>query len=136
VENFEKHYRQASAALALGQRIDRSGCVFLYRNYQFYDLLSHVDGSEQLGLFCHPVLGLLRRYDHENGTELYRTLKVYVDSGGSVKHTAEALYVHRNSLMYRLGRIEELGKIDINDPDTSFILKMSFQIDTYAGLDA
>ncbi|NCC69654.1 MAG: PucR family transcriptional regulator, partial [Clostridia bacterium] len=52
------------------------------------------------------------------------------------KDTAEKLFIHRNSMMYRLDRIKELGKIDLMDPEIRFLLRMSYKIDRYAGLGA
>lgn len=55
----------------------------------------------------------LRRYDEKHGTQLLSTLSAYAEHGGSVTHTAEALFVHRNTLRQRLGRIEHLLRISM-----------------------
>lgn len=136
IENFASRYDQASRALDLAQRLGNTGNVAQFRDYQVLDLLSATKKSADLGLYCHPLLGLLRQYDHKNSTELYKTLRCYIDSGGNLKNTAEMLFIHRNSLVYRIKRIEEIGIIDLNDTGTRFILKLSFEIERYLGLDS
>lgn len=57
----------------------------------------------------------LRHYDEKHGTQLLGTLCAFAEHGGSVTHTAEALFVHRNTLRQRLGRIEHLLDIDMGE---------------------
>jgi len=133
VESFAKYYHQAVSALNLGKRLNPENLIFYYIDYQFYDLLDHVEDESQLGLFCHPALSMLRQYDRKNETCLYATLKVYLDSGCSIKLASEKLFVHRNSLVYRLGRISEISNVDLNDSYIRFMLRMSYLIDCYKG---
>ncbi|AFA49885.1 carbohydrate diacid regulator CdaR2 [Acetobacterium woodii DSM 1030] len=135
VESFAKYYHQAVSALNLGKRLNPENFICYYLDYQFYDLLDHVEDEAQLGQFCHPALSILRQYDRKNETCLYDTLKVYLDVGGSIKRASEKLFVHRNSLAYRLERIAEISNIDLNDAYIRFMLRMSYLIDCYKGQD-
>lgn len=54
------------------------------------------------------VLGRLRRYDRRHQTELVRTLAVYLRNNRSPSRTAAELFIHRQTLVYRIARIEEL----------------------------
>ena len=88
-----------------------------------------------LRLFLPPALSSLRLYDHKNGSELYKTLCVFIDKGCNIKFTSESLYIHRNTLVYRLNRIIELCKLDFADVNTIFLLRLSFLIDRYNELN-
>lgn len=66
-------------------------------------------------LFMHPAIKILRKYDGENGAELIKTLEQYLICGGNVVRTAKALFIHRNSLMYRLDKIQQLTGLDLLD---------------------
>jgi Purine catabolism regulatory protein-like family/PucR C-terminal helix-turn-helix domain len=59
------------------------------------------------------LLGPLLAYDREHGTELIRTLEVFLGCSGSWTKAAEAMFVHVNSLRYRVRRIEELTGRDL-----------------------
>jgi len=78
--------------------------------------------------FCHPAVQLLRRYDLENQTELCHTLRVYLECERSYVKTAKQLYIHRNSLLYRIQRIQELTCLDFSDPSTRLHLLMSYAV--------
>ncbi len=65
--------------------------------------------------YCNDRLRKLEEYDHANGTFLQDTLLAYYMNGFSVGRTAEALYIHRNSLQYRINKIEELLEMELDD---------------------
>ena len=134
-ENFLKRYRQARRALELVERLHSDSAVVRYADYSFYDLLDSAGDPQMLGLFCHPALSILSRYDHDNGTDLYHTLKAYLACNCSVKDTAEKLFIHRNSLNYRLERIRAMTQMDLDDSNVRFLLTMSYRIDHFTGRD-
>lgn len=131
IDNFARHFTQAKSALQLGTQLSSESTVFRYLNFQFYDLLSHVKNPDTLRLYCHPALDLIRKYDFENGTELCKTLRIYLDCGCSIKLASEKLFVHRNSLSYRLECIGNIGHIDLNAADTQFLLRVAYMIENY-----
>ena len=54
-------------------------------------------------------------YDQTNGAFLVETLLTYYMSGFNVGKTAETLYIHRNSLQYRLKKIEDILEVAMED---------------------
>jgi purine catabolism regulator len=54
------------------------------------------------------ILGPLLAYDDEHGSELVKTLEVYLECDRSPKQAALRLYVHNQTIHYRLARIQEL----------------------------
>jgi purine catabolism regulator len=54
------------------------------------------------------VLGPLIDYDREQGTELIKTLQVYLESDRSPSRTSEVLFIHTQTVNYRMARIQEL----------------------------
>ena len=65
--------------------------------------------------YCNEKLRTLEEYDHANGTFLQDTLLAYYMNGFSVGKTAEALFIHRNSLQYRINKIQELLGMELDD---------------------
>ncbi|GLC81699.1 PucR family transcriptional regulator [Lacrimispora brassicae] len=135
IENFVSHYEQAHAALELGHKSNPEELVSHYQNYQIFDLFSEVKNPDHLERFCHPALAALSQYDHENSSQLYKTLCMFIDKGCNIKLTSESLYIHRNSLVYRLNRITEICRVDLSDINTLFLLRLSFLIDRYNELN-
>jgi purine catabolism regulator len=78
-----------------------------------YRLLLGLQEPEQLHRFAETVLGPVREHDRRRGGELEATLRAFLDHDGHWAATAEALYVHVNTLRNRLARITELTGRDV-----------------------
>ena len=78
--------------------------------------------------FCHPVLDELWRYDQKNKGEYFKTLRAYSLFLHDKDRAAEDLCVHRNTVVYRLNRIEEIFGLDFEEPRTALHLLNSFQL--------
>lgn|GEM_PF-2754155 len=76
----------------------------------------------------HPCISLLIDYDEKNKTELFVTLKSYLENNSNIKETSSALFLHRNSVKYRLDKIIDLCKVDLEDAETIFWLQLSIHI--------
>ena len=77
------------------------------------DLLLATAPAEARQAFRAGLLSPLLDYDADHGTELVRTLRVFLDCSGSWTKAAEAMFVHVNSLRYRMRRVEELTGRDL-----------------------
>ena len=123
LEELQGHFQQAYTT----SRVSR-------RQFDFFDNVfpaqifkaaaSLIDPS----MFIHPAIEAVRRYDGENETEYYDTLRVYSLSLHDREATAKTLCIHRNTLAYRLGRISELFDIPFEEPRTALALLNSFQL--------
>jgi GAF domain-containing protein len=63
------------------------------------------------------AVGRLAAYDYERSTSLFRTLEEFLHRRGNISATAEALYVHPNTLRQRLRRIMEISEVDLRRDD-------------------
>jgi DNA-binding PucR family transcriptional regulator len=77
------------------------------------ELLLATAPAEARQAFRASLLSPLLDYDADHGTELVRTLRVFLDCSGSWTRAAEAMFVHVNSLRYRMRRVEELTGRDL-----------------------
>jgi hypothetical protein len=75
-------------------------------------LLSLLPGEARRG-FTDRLLGPVAAYDRERGTALLPTLEVFLDCSGSWTKAAGLMFIHVNSLRYRIRRIEELTGRDL-----------------------
>ena len=68
-------------------------------------------------------------------TELLATLRAFIAADGNVAQAAEACFVHKNTLRYRLARVRSVLGRDPFDPDVKFELRIAFGLlDLFAGL--
>lgn len=77
----------------------------------------------------HPALSLLTEYDSQHHTDFYETLYQYLKHDRSIADTARAMNLHRNTLLYRLKRLEELVLEDLDDSMVRLYLRLSFEIE-------
>jgi purine catabolism regulator len=61
------------------------------------------------------IMGPVIAYDAERGTELVRSLRVFLDENRSWQRSAEILHVHKQTLVYRMRRVEELTGRNLRD---------------------
>jgi PucR family transcriptional regulator, purine catabolism regulatory protein len=106
---LRRAYAEAQAAHELGPATSTEGDVYHYSELVLHRLLGPLaKGGPQLANFVESELGELIAYDEEHRSELLNTLDVYLQSNGSKAAAAQALYLQRRSIYYRLDKIEEL----------------------------
>jgi DNA-binding PucR family transcriptional regulator len=81
---------------------------------------------------CRRLLLPLERADDERASRLLDTLRAYYACGASVTKTAEKLFLHRNSVRYRLDRVRALLGADIDHPEVAAALLAAFAVATSA----
>jgi hypothetical protein len=73
-------------------------------------------------------LARLEAYDLEHQSNLVETLDCWLQQFGDVTSTADRLHVHKNTLRYRLRRIEEVSGVTLDDPEERFELMLEFRV--------
>jgi DNA-binding PucR family transcriptional regulator len=66
----------------------------------------------------------LQEYDRTRRSDLILTLKTYFASGGNASEAADRLFLHRNSMLYRLERIQKLTSLDLKDDRVALALQL------------
>jgi len=123
LEDLRRSLADAEFVLKLTSSvIDRP--VAIFDELGVWRLLARSDATDLQNLVDHWV-GALIDYDREHRSELLKTLYAYLNEFGALETTAAKLYVHRNSLRYRLARIAELTGWDLNDPEQRFHLDLA-----------
>lgn len=75
----------------------------------------------------------LSEIDAKRGSQLFRTLEVYLEHQGNANKAAAALFIHRNTLRQRLRRISELIGVDVRDRSTWFDLGLAVRLVRFRG---
>ena len=96
------------------------------------DLLLAAVPGEARRAFRAGLLAPLLDYDREHGTELVRTLRVFLDCSGSWTKAADTIFVHVNSLRYRIRRVEELTGRDLGSLADQAALLLALRLDDSA----
>lgn len=110
LSGLAQSYYQAEQALTIGRKIKGISGIFDYEQLGVYSFLLSF-GNEELKENCRQCLAKVIEYDQSTNGELIKTMEMYLDCNENISKTAEKLYVHPNTVKYRLERIKEiLGK--------------------------
>lgn len=109
---------------------DRPGCK---RIADFFEQVFFKTLSQEAALsgFIHPMLWELKRYDEENNTDLLNTLCVFLSKSCDLNEASSLLYIHRNTLIYRLRRIEKILHTDLKDLGIRQVLSLGCKLMMY-----
>lgn len=132
VNEIYRSYQQAKVALELGKIVperiqlaffDELGAVRLFYNQSEQDLEE----------FFAEAVGCLEEYDKENTGSLLITLWHYLRSNRDTNTAKDKLYIHSNTLRYRLKKIEELLGASLEHEDTRFNLYAAMKVGAILG---
>jgi purine catabolism regulator len=122
---WRSSFRQAGQALEMARRLKEERPLY-FPDLSVYRLLLQMEHSPELRGFEQEILGPLLAY--ETGKELIYTLEVYFEHNGNLSQTADALFIHRNSLLYRMARIAEISGLDLDNPETRLAVQLALHI--------
>jgi purine catabolism regulator len=118
-------FRQAGQALEMSRRLG-SQTPRYYPDLSVYRLLVQLEHHPDLHAFREEILGSLLTY--EGGGDFIKTLEAYFEHHGNLSQAADALYVHRNTLTYRMERISEITGLDLDFPETRLAIQLALRI--------
>ncbi len=123
--SWNRSFKESSFALELAFRLQESQPLY-YPALSIYRLLMLLENHPELDSFQEDILGPLLAQD--NRSVLVETLEAYYRSGGNLSQTAESLYIHRNTLSYRLERISEISGLDFTNPDANLAMQIALRL--------
>lgn len=123
-----RSFREAVQSAQMVEALLGGNRALAYARLDVYRILYPLRESELLEEFYEQVLGPLERYDREHHAELIPTLEAFFACDGNLQRTAERLFLHRNSLAYRLRRIQEITGMDLRRWEDCFRLQLALKI--------
>ncbi|HVU09829.1 MAG TPA: helix-turn-helix domain-containing protein [Phototrophicaceae bacterium] len=127
ISSWRTSYRDAVQALDLAMRLQTDTPLYI-GDLGVYQLILSLSDREKLLAFCDRTLGPLLDYDMRQHADLIKTLEAFFASHGNLSQTAEMLIVHRNTLLYRMNRINEIAQIDLNRPEIRLALHLALTV--------
>ncbi len=122
------YYRQAVIALDTGIRSDPSLWYFRFEDHALEYLASRIYEEEDPLMLCPEPLIRLIRYEQKKDHQYLKILKTYLACNSNISETAKQLYMHRNTLLYRLDRIREILGDTLDRYDTRLLLMLALYI--------
>lgn len=131
-----EHYRQALRAIELGSTASAATShageadtgLRWYKDCAIRHLTSVFAEQESASAFCHPWMRTLIDHDREHRGELAYTLYMWLAHERNLSATADAMSMHRSSLIYRFKKIHALVGDDFSDPTDRLYLMLSWEM--------
>jgi purine catabolism regulator len=127
VTQWRSSHRDATQAVDLARRLQTDNPLFI-GDLGVYQLILSLGDREKLIAFYERTLGPLLEYDQRQHADLVKTLEAFFNCHGNLSQTAEMLIVHRNTLLYRMNRINEIAQIDLDRPEIRLALHLALTI--------
>lgn len=126
ITEWRASYQEAQAAQRMAIQWHVEMPLF-FGDLGVYRLLSLLLETAELRSFYKETLGDLAsdRYANE---EFIKTLETFFEEDGNLSKTAQKLSVHRNTLLYRMERIGQIGGFDLENPETRLAVHLSLKI--------
>lgn len=133
--NFSKSVAEAQDALSVLQKMKNGEQVLRYDELGLFGLISSLADISELHSYCSKYIGRLKEYDKNNELDILNTLEAYFKNNFNISKTARQLYLHRNTLLYRLDRISRLLGQNIETPYVMLNIINCIMLERYSGLD-
>lgn len=124
-------YQDCVGTLNIIRNLNLGGSLFFNENYRLFHLFADLEKNHPLNQYCHPKILNILNYDRRENTDYFNTVKIYCETGKNAILAAEKLYIHRNTLHYRLKKLDELFDLSLDRPDTFFDILLSIKIIDY-----
>jgi purine catabolism regulator len=128
LNQLSESYEQALEALDIGMVFQpKEGGIVPFDALGVLYWLRHLPAGVRAQNPFHGTIHLLAEHDAHHNTGLVGTLEAYLDTGCNAQQAAERLYLHRNTLVQRLSKIESLTLLDLHDPNVLLNLNVALK---------
>ena len=126
--NARRSFTQAQEAIRVSGTLSSTAGAHFYEDLIIYQLLSSgVESEQSMELYTLSIRGLVE-YDRQNETNMVETLDCYFACNCNVSETAKALFIHRNTLIYRIDKIRSILGRDLKDSEERLLLQLGLRI--------
>lgn len=125
------YYNEAKNSIYFSKYLGNKNNHSFYDDYKFYDLICHTNEKLDLTRFCDKKMLDIYRYDKANETTYLKTLYEFIINNKSPLKTSKTLFMHKNTIIYRINKIKELFNINLDDHSIEFKINYSYTILNY-----
>ncbi len=127
-DDYAPAFDVARESIELMLKLGRGGAVVGTSELGPYGLLLRASSRDDLEAFARRTLRPLLDHDRAHGGDLLRTLRAFLEEDRVQRRAAARCFVHVNTIVYRVRRIEELLGVDLGDPSAVFDITLALRI--------
>jgi len=123
-----KSFFEAQEVLRLQQRLKYNRIISHYEDFAVYHFLDANVNTAEMERFFQKTLGAVAEHDHLFGTSFMSTLEYYFKYNHNISEAAKAMYIHRNTFIYRIDKTKELLHSDLKDADELLQIQLALKL--------
>ncbi len=126
VQEAQCGQQEAALAASCGRlpQFEKENNIIFFENLGALCFLNELTASEAMRSYYDEHMKALLKYDCMHHTELVATLECYFRCNRNLRETAESLFIHKNSAIYRIKKIESLTGVCLSDGNDAFDLQL------------
>lgn len=128
ITELHDYYKQALRSIEIGIQYKNEAGLFCYQDYFMQHMMNLFLQKESAKTYCHPAIRKLLEYDKENQTQLADSLIEWIKCERNASAAADSMQIHRNTMIYRLKKIDELVTVDYDDIRERQYLALSHEL--------
>lgn len=128
ISKMLQSYNEAKCALNIGSHLQNNPNIYFYSELGFYRLLDISSISEEMASYCCNCLKPLESQGKDNYNSLLTTIQCFIKNSYNYKETADELYVHPNTVRYRIATVEKLCNIDFKSFNDRLNMEIALKI--------
>ncbi|CEG25822.1 PucR family transcriptional regulator [Bacillus sp. B-jedd] len=128
IQSIHKSFTEANEAVRLMGKFSDEGGVSHFEDHSIYHFLDSNINNQKMEEFFLKRLGKVYEYDHTHGTSFIETLENFFHNNQNISETAKAMYLHRNTLIYRIEKIKEIMDTDLKSAEELLQIQLSLKI--------
>ncbi|WNS76913.1 PucR family transcriptional regulator ligand-binding domain-containing protein [Bacillus sp. DTU_2020_1000418_1_SI_GHA_SEK_038] len=129
IKDITTAYNEAVEAIMSGYDMNKLGFINFYKTKELEELLNAIPKKDLKALYENTLKSLAYPKTKED-QELIKTIQVFLDSQCEISETSRRLYIHRNTVKYRIEKTEELLNCSLRDPVDSLRIRVALMIGT------
>ena len=138
VSHLRQSFEEAAVTLRIARRFGLKSLTLQrpvqYNNAKYYSLLDTIMQDEFRALaFCNDILGPLNDATIKNRKDYFDTLESYLHHGKNIADIIRHTGLHRNTITYRIGKIQEILNVDLDDTQMAVSIWVALQVMKHLG---
>ena len=126
---------KAKEALNMLHACKKTNDIRFFEDMGVYSLLFRINQKEELENVLELTLGRLMKHDVEHNSDLVHILDTFLNEDCNLMRTAELLFAHRNTMKYKITKIQEVLLCDLKDVNTCFNLRLAYKIKRFLEIE-
>lgn len=129
LNNIEANFQKALSVYNMS--VTNNEKVLFYDDLGVYKIFLSVSDNKILKDFFYDTLGNIVEYDKSTNNNYYEFIEQYIDNDASIQKITETLFVHRNTIHYKIKKIKELTGLDLRNIDDLFLISLCLKINKF-----